>query len=68
MNNIKLLDCTLRDGAYIVDSKFVDFIGYPLEDEIAFINERFELFAKGFNNFMSKRYDKLTKEFIEIKK
>lgn len=24
MNNIKLLDCTLRDGAYIVDSKFGD--------------------------------------------
>ena len=53
---------------YIVDPEFVKFVDYPLEEELKFIDKKFDIFANKFNNFMNDRYDKLVEEFIELKK
>ncbi len=52
---------------YVLDTTFLDFISYPKENEISFVDDNKEKFEVEYRNFISNRIDNLIDEFIEYK-
>lgn len=54
--------------SYVQDRNYLNFIDYPMEDELSFIHLNNVQFRAGYESFVSKRQDSLKNAFLKLVK